>query len=74
MEAYLVAQTSMLQLNGNMIVSDHAKEIVDGTGPSEFSFPFRFPLSGAYRAILQFGTPQWIETVSFEIIVVPSAN
>ena len=74
MAAFLIAQTNIFPLNGNMIVSDHAKEIVDGTGPSEFSFPFGFPLPGAYRAILQFGTPQRIETTSFDIIVVPSAN
>ena len=74
MAAFLLAQRNIFPLNGNMIISDHAKEVVDGAGPSEFSFPFGFPLSGAYRAILQFGTPQRIETASFDIIVVPSAN
>ena len=74
MAVFLIAQINMMPLNTNMIISDHAKELVDNSGPSEFSFPFGFPLPGDYRDILQFSTAQRIETTSFDIVIVPSAN
>lgn len=69
MAAYEMAQSNLLPLNANVLVSSHAKEAGSAAVPAEFSFPFGFPSPGEYRLILQFARPEKVETVSFDITV-----
>jgi hypothetical protein len=69
MAAYEMAQSNLLPLSGNVLVSSHAKEDGSVAVPAEFSFPFGFPSPGEYRLILQFARPERVETVPFDLTV-----
>ncbi len=69
MAAFAMAQSSLLPLGGNLLVTSHANETGGAAVPAEFSFPFGFPSAGEYRLILQFAGPKRVETVSFDIAV-----
>ena len=74
MAAYLIAQTNLLPLNQNVLVSSHTNDASEAAAPAQFSFPFGFPKAGSYRAILQFATPKRVETVFFDIAVADLSN
>lgn len=70
MAAFEMAQSSLLPLGGNVLVSSHVNETGSAAVPAEFSFPFGFPTAGEYRLVLQFAGTKRVETVSFDIAVV----
>ena len=69
MAAYEMAQSNLLPLSSNVLVSSHAKEAGSAAVPAEFGFPFGFPSPGEYRLILQFARQERVETASFDITI-----
>jgi hypothetical protein len=69
MAAYEMAQSNLLPLSGNVLVSSHAKGAGSAAVPAEFSFPFGFPSPGEYRLVLQFARSERVETVPFDLTV-----
>jgi hypothetical protein len=69
MAAFEMAQTNLLPLNGNVLVSSHGGSGGNEFVPAEFHFPFGFPSSGNYRMILQFARRDLVETVAIDVDV-----
>lgn len=70
MAAFEMAQSSFQLPQSSVLASSHTIEGAAAV-PSEFQFPFGFPVAGAYRLILQFASQTGIHTLAFDCNVLP---